>query len=99
MKAIPYFNFANTLEALEFYPNIGAQDIHMDLGFDDMFIEMPERERPKNPEKFVMNAEVKMFGNKIFVSDTWDQHKADHTDSNISFVFDLNDSKEVQAVK
>ena len=99
MKAIPYFNFANTLEVLEFYQKLGATDIQMVLGSDEMFMEMPESQRPKNPEKFVMNAEFKMFGNKIFVSDTWDQHKADHTDSNISFVFDLNDSKEVQAVK
>src|SRR5699024_2849330 len=60
---------------------------------------MAGRQRSKNSEKVVKDGGIKVFGNKIFVSDTWDQHKADHTDSNISFVFDLNDSKEVQAVK
>lgn len=99
MKVIPYLNFAHSLEVLDFYKKLGVENIETVFGSDEMFSELPENERPANPEKFVMNASFEAFGNLIYLSDTWGNKPVDHEGSNLCFTFDQHNQAEVDRVK
>ncbi|UUX34689.1 VOC family protein [Fundicoccus culcitae] len=99
MKVVPYLNFPNSLEVLDFYKKLGAENVQILLGSDEMFAEMPEEQRPSNPSEFVMNAGFEVFGNVIYLSDTWNKTAVDHDGSNLCFTFDQKDEAEVTKVK
>ncbi|MEY8371182.1 VOC family protein [Aerococcaceae bacterium 50-4] len=99
VQVVPYLNFAHSKEVLSFYEKLGAKVTGMVLANDAMFADMPEDERPKNPNEFVMNASIEVLGNQIFLSDTWGNKEVDHGGSNLSFVFDQHDENEVAQVK
>lgn len=100
MKAIPYFTFTNSLEVLAFYEKVGAKILEKSLASDPSFDGMPADMKPADPEHFVMNASFEIFGNRIFLSDAWNQNETiDHSHSNLSFVFDQEDPEEIQEVK
>lgn len=46
MKLVPYLNFPNTLDVLEFYKKLGAENVQILLACDEIFADMTEAERP-----------------------------------------------------
>lgn len=97
MQIRPYLNFAQTQEALNLYRKMGATDIEMTLGSDEMFSDMPDEQ--KMAPDFVMNASFELFGHRIYASDTWGNTEVDHSASNIAFDFDINLPEEVDQVR
>lgn len=69
MKSVQYFNFQNSLAALNFYEkHLGATDIQRVGGDHEMFADMPEEyDIDKN---FTMNASFKILGETFYCSDT-----------------------------
>ncbi len=99
VQVVPYLNFAHSKEVLGFYEKLGATVKELILADDAMFADMPENERPKNSNEFVMNASIEVLGNVIFLSDSWGNRPVDHEGSNVSFVFDQKDKNEVAKVQ
>jgi len=99
MKVIPYLNFAHSKEVLDFYAKLGAEDIHILYGTEEMYAEVPAAQRPVDPSEFVMNASFTIFGNFIYLSDSWGNQAVDHDGSNLCFAFDQDDADEVDKVK
>lgn len=99
MKVIPYLNFERTLEVLSFYKKLGVENIEVVTAADDMFSDMPEHERPENPAEFVMNASFEIFGNLVYLSDSWGNQPVDHAGSSLCFIFDQHNEAEVERVK
>ncbi len=97
IKAVPYLNFQNSLEALAFYEKLGATITAVTKMSDDMFAEMPAEEK-RNPD-FVMNAEFTLFGQRIYCSDSWGNQPVDHDGSNLCFTFDQTDAAEVSQIE
>lgn len=89
MKAIQYFNFNRTLEALNFYQTyFGATMISQIMGDDVMFEGAPEEYRmPEDVAKnFVMNAEFEILGHSFMASDTWEQREVNNEGAIVTFV-------------
>jgi PhnB protein len=99
MKVIPYLNFAHSIEVLDFYEKLGAEDINIVYGSDDMFAGVPEDQIPENASEFIMNASFKVFDNLIYLSDNFGNREVDYSGSNICFTFDQNDDAEVTKAK
>lgn len=97
IQAVPYLNFQDSLEALAFYENLGATITSVTKMSDDMFAEMPAEEK-RNPD-FVMNAEFRLFGQRIYCSDSWGNQPVDHGGSNLCFTFDQSDTAEVSQIE
>ena len=97
MKIRPYLNFSRTQDALDLYRKMGATNIEMTLGSDDMFSDMPEGQEVA-PD-FVMHASFDLFGHSIYASDTWGNTEVDYSGSNVAFVFDINQPEEVEQVR
>ena len=74
MKSVQYFNFQNSLAALNFYEkHLGATDIQRVGGDHEMFADMPEEyDIDKN---FTMNASFKILGETFYCSDTMKNKK------------------------
>lgn len=100
IKAVPYFNFHNTLEVLDFYEqHLGAKIISKTLGDDEMFKDMPDEfKMPDDVAKqFVMNAEFEIFAERFMVSDTWGQKEVSNEGTSVCFTFDGNNEEEIKA--
>lgn len=97
IQAVPYLNFQDSLEALAFYEKLGATNILVTKMSDDMFSEMPAEEK-RNPD-FVMNAEFRLFGQRVFCSDSWGNQPVDHAGSNLCFTFDQADPTDVSKIE
>ncbi|WP_414044059.1 VOC family protein [Macrococcus sp. EM39E] len=100
IKAVPYFNFHNTLEVLDFYEqHLGAKIISKTLGDDEMFKDMPaDFKMPEDVAKqFVMNAEFEIFGERFMVSDTWGQKAVSNEGTSVCFTLDGNNEEEIKA--
>lgn len=70
MKAVQYFNFQNSLAALNFYEkHLGATNIQRVSGDNEMFNDMPEEFQV--PPDFTMNASFEILGERFYCSDTW----------------------------
>ena len=95
MKSVQYFNFENSLAALDFYEkNLGATDIQRIGGDHEMFTDMPEEfQVDKN---FTMNASFKILGETFYCSDTWKNKKIDNSGAIVTFTFDYHNEAEKQ---
>ena len=74
MKAVQYFNFQNSLAALNFYEkHLGATNIQRLGGDNEMFDDMPDEY--KVDADFTMHASFEVFGETFYCSDTWKNKK------------------------
>ncbi|MDG0844531.1 glyoxalase/bleomycin resistance/extradiol dioxygenase family protein [Staphylococcus equorum] len=95
MKSVQYFNFQNSLAALNFYEkHLGATDIQRIGGDHDMFADMPEEyDIDKN---FTMNASFKILGETFYCSDTMKNKKIDNSGAIVAFTFDYSNEADKQ---
>ena len=97
-KVIPCFNFQNALEAIDYYVeyfdaevvSVTKADHEMFEGASDEF-KMSEEEA----ENFVMNAEVRILGEPIFLSSTWGGKETNNEGAQVVFVFEGDDEEAV----
>lgn len=95
MKSVQYFNFQNSLAALDFYEkNLGATDIQRVGGDHEMFADMPEEYQVD--KNFTMNASFKILGETFYCSDTWKNKKIDNSGAIVTFTFDYHNEAEKQ---
>lgn len=95
MKTIQYFNFKNSLAALNFYEqHLGAVNIHRVGGDDEMFKDMPEEYQVDGD--FTMHATFEILGQTFYCSDTWKNKKIDNSGAIVTFTFDYNNEDERQ---
>ena len=101
MRAVSYFNFANSVEALKFYQELGAQKIEITYASDEMFsgkdteIAKQLADRPK----FVMNASFELLDQRFYCSDTESGQSVNNQGVNVVFDVNVNNDSEVQAAK
>ncbi|MDK9869454.1 glyoxalase/bleomycin resistance/extradiol dioxygenase family protein [Staphylococcus equorum] len=95
MKSVEYFNFQNSLAALNFYEkHLGATDIQRVGGDHEMFADMPEEyDIDKN---FTMNASFKILGETFYCSDTMKNKKIDNSGAIVAFTFDYSNEADKQ---
>lgn len=95
MKSVQYFNFQNSLAALNFYEKyLGATDIQRVGGDHEMFADMPEEyEIDKN---FTMNASFKILGETFYCSDTMKNKRIDNSGAIVAFTFDYSNESDKQ---
>ncbi|MFQ3854249.1 VOC family protein [Staphylococcus parequorum] len=95
MKSVQYFNFQNSLAALNFYEkHLGATDIQRVGGDHEMFADMPEEyDIDKN---FTMNASFKILGETFYCSDTMKNKKIDNSGAIVAFTFDYSNEADKQ---
>ncbi|WP_240664065.1 glyoxalase/bleomycin resistance/extradiol dioxygenase family protein [Macrococcus sp. DPC7161] len=99
IKAVPYFNFANALEVLNFYEEkFGAEIVSKTMGDDEMFKDLPEEfKMPEDVAKrFVMNAEFKLLGQTFMISSTMGEREVNNEGVNVCFTFDGSNDIEVK---
>ena len=101
IKAVTYFNFENSLEALEYYKNnFNAEVVTRTMGNDPIFRDMPDEY--KMPEevakKFVMNAEFNILGKTFMVSDTMGNEPINNEGVNVCFTFDGDNDVERERI-
>ena len=101
IKAVTYFNFENSLEALEYYKNnFNAEVVTRTMGNDPIFRDMPDEY--KMPEevakKFVMNAEFNILGKTFMVSDTLGNEPINNEGVNVCFTFDGDNDVERERI-
>lgn len=90
MKAVQYFNFQNSLAALNFYEkHLGATNIQRLGGDNEMFDDMPDEY--KVDADFTMHASFEVFGETFYCSDTWKNKKIDNSGAIVAFTFDQSD--------
>ena len=78
MKSIQYFNFQNSLSALNFYEkHLGATNINRLGGDDKMFDDMPDDYQID--KDFTMHASFEILGETFYCSDTWKNKSIDNT--------------------
>ncbi|MCU5746152.1 VOC family protein [Staphylococcus sp. SQ8-PEA] len=95
MKAIQYFNFENSLAALNFYERyLGATNIQRVGGDDARFEHMPEEY--KMDKDFTLNATFEIMGETFYCSDTYKNKKIDNSGAIVAFTFNYNDERERQ---
>lgn len=93
MKAIQYFNFQNSLAALNFYEkNLGATNINRVGGDHEMFRDLPEEYQVD--ADFTMNAAFEIMGETFYCSDTMKNKKIDNSGAIVAFNFDYNNEQE-----
>lgn len=93
-KAIPYFNFQNALEAIDYYvEHFGAEVVAVTKASHDMFQDAPEEYRMTEEEarNFIMNAEIRILGQSFFISSTWAGKETNNEGVQVAFVFDGED--------
>lgn len=95
MKAIQYFNFQNSLAALNFYEkHLGAKHIQRVGGDDPRFSDMPDEY--KVDASFTMNASFEILGETFYCSDTFKNKSIDNSGAIVSFNFKYEDEAERQ---
>lgn len=93
MKAIQYFNFQNSLAALNFYEkHLGATNINRVGGDHEMFRDLPEEYQVD--ADFTMNAAFEILGETFYCSDTMKNKKIDNSGAIVVFNFDYNNEEE-----
>lgn len=98
MKAVQYFNFQNSLAALNFYEeHFGATDIQRVGGDHEMFANMPEEYQVD--ADFTMNASFNILGETFYCSDTWKNKKIDNSGAIVTFTFDGSNEAEKEKAK
>lgn len=98
-RAIPYFNFQNALEAIDYYVEyFDAEIIAVTKASHEMFEGAPEEYRmtEEEAEKFIMNAEIKILGQSIFISSTWGGEAINNEGVQVAFVFDGENEEAVK---
>lgn len=98
-KAIPYFNFQNALEAIDYYVEyFEAEVVAVTKANHEMFQDAPEEYKmtEEEAEHFIMNAEIKILGQPIFISSTWGGKEIDNEGVQVAFVFDGDDGEAVK---
>ncbi|MBU0439204.1 VOC family protein [Staphylococcus succinus] len=98
MKSIQYFNFQNSLSALNFYEkHLGATNIQRLGGDDEMFDHMPKEYQVD--DDFTMHASFEILGETFYCSDTMDNKKIDNSGAIAVFTFDYtNEADKDKAV-
>lgn len=98
MKAVQYFNFQNSLAALNFYEkHLGATNIQRVSGDNEMFNDMPEEFQV--PPDFTMNASFEILGERFYCSDTWKNKKIDNSGAIVTFTFDHSNEADKAAAQ
>lgn len=93
MKTIQYFNFQNSLAALNFYEqHLGATNINRVGGDHEMFRDLPEEYQVD--ADFTMNAAFEILGQTFYCSDTMKNKKIDNSGAIVAFNFDYNNVEE-----
>lgn len=98
-KAIPYFDFQNALEAIDYYVEyFEAEVVSVTKASHDMFQDAPEEYRitEEEAENFIMNAEIKILGQSFFISSTWAGKEINNEGVQVAFVFDGEDDEAVK---
>ena len=91
MKSIQYFNFQNSLSALNFYEkHLGATNINRLGGDDKMFDDMPDDYQID--KDFTMHASFEILGETFYCSDTWKNNSIDNTGAIVAFTFDASNT-------
>ena len=84
MKTIQYFNFKNSLAALNFYEqHLGAANIHRVGGDDGRFNEMPEEYQVDGD--FTMHATFEILGQTFYRTHTWKNKKIANSGAIVTF--------------
>ncbi|MCD2137873.1 VOC family protein [Salinicoccus halitifaciens] len=100
-KAVPYFNFKDALEAIDYYVEyfdaevvgVTKEDHEMFEGsLDEMNMTREEA------EKFIMNAEIRILGEPIYISSTWGGKEISNEGTQVAFIFDGDDEEAVETV-
>ncbi|MCI2804311.1 VOC family protein [Staphylococcus pettenkoferi] len=95
MRAIQYFNFRNSLAALNFYEkHLGATNIRRVGGDDARFQDMPDDY--KVDDDFTMHASFDIMGETFYCSDTYKHRKIDNSGAIVSLTFDYDDEADRQ---
>src|SRR5699024_6208910 len=95
MKSAQYFNFENSLAALDLYEkNLGATDIQRIGGDHEMVKDMPEEFQIN--KKFTKTASFNVLGETFYCSDTWKNKKIDNSGAIVTFTFDHSNEADKQ---
>lgn len=97
-KVIPCFNFQNALEAIDYYVEyFDAEVVSVTKADHEMFEGASEEFKmsEEEAEKFVMNAEVRILGEPIFISSTWGGKETNNEGAQVAFVFEGDDEEAV----
>ena len=95
MRAIQYFNFRNSLAALNFYEkHLGATNIRRVGGDDARFQDMPDEY--KVDDDFTMHASFEIMGETFYCGDTYKHRKIDNSGAIVSLTFNYEDEADRQ---